>query len=443
MMKGPHLIRFGNIACFSILFGYVVSTTFYTIVNFKYYVGLDYRVNFFWLGYSQTIISYALLTVFISSVLLSAISRFEKPLHVSAYLQESVSTRSLWLIGLSAVLIMIGLINGDIGYMGTYQISERRISPFGALCYIAIPPLTAIAIGYLFSLPSALKKYRKFLVVISVFLVIALMPLGRRVLMYTIILAVFLIGPTLFESFRKKRIKMFHILGFALAILVIFGWGFRTFYAMRMSISKLAFEKRPPVIEIIPYTIDLMRDSYAMTELQEKLTDNISQRPFILSYLAGLIDAHTEKNTPFFGELRHALAMAVPSLLQPQKTRKMAPAAEDVIHPLLGLPVFDGPNTMLTAGLNDLGFIGMLLYPIAMVGLYILLSRLIVVKCPPFLYLFIVQRLIYSLLYLEESLGELIGSGLRDLAIVAFCYWAILKIPAHKFAIGRFRRSDV
>jgi len=268
-------------------------------------------------------------------------------------------------------------------------------------------------------------------------------PLGRRVLLYTITLAVILIGPILIESFRKKRIKMFHILGVVLAILVIVSWGFRTFYAMRISISKLAFEKKPAVTEIVPYTIDLMRDSYAMAELQEKLTANISQRPFILSYLAGLIEAHTEKNIPFFGELRHAFAMAVPSLLQPQKTHKMLPASENVIHPLLGLPLFDGPNTMLTAGLNDLGLIGMLLYPIAVLGLYILLSRLIVVKCSPFLYLFIVLRLMYSLLYLEDSFGALVGSGLRDLSIVALIYWVILKIPAHKFVIGRFRRSNV
>jgi len=88
MIKNRKLVRFGNIACFSILFGYVVSTAGYTIINFTYYGGLDYRVNVFGLGYSQTMISYAVLTIFMSSVLLSAISHFEKPLYPSAYLQK-------------------------------------------------------------------------------------------------------------------------------------------------------------------------------------------------------------------------------------------------------------------------------------------------------------------------------------------------------------------
>lgn len=433
MMKNAHLVRLGNIACFSILFGYAGSTAVYTITNFAHFSELDYRVNVFWLGYSQTTISYALLTVFISSVLLSAVSRFEKPLYLTGYLQESLSAQSLWLIVLSAVLIMIGFINNDIGYMGTSLISEGRISPFGALCFIAIPPLTAITIGYLLFLPDELKRYRKLLIVVSIFLTVTLIPLGRRVLMYTIITTVIVIGPLFFESFRKKKIKIFHILGVVLAILVITGWGFRSFYAMRMSIYKMTFQQTSSVTEIIPYTLELMRDSYAMAELQEKLAENISQRPFILSYLAGLIDAHTSRNTPAFGELGLALAMTVPSLLQPQKTRDLPSTSEDYIHPILGLPVFDGPNTMLTAGLNDLGLLGILIYPVMIVGVYILISRVILSNCPPFLCLFISLRLMYSLLYLEDGLGSIVGSGLRDLAIVALFYWAILKIPTNSF----------
>jgi len=244
-------------------------------------------------------------------------------------------------------------------------------------------------------------------------------------------------------NYRKRKIKIFHIIWGALAIFVLLGWGFQSFYAMRISVNKMALQNKPGVMEIVPYTIDLMSDSYAMAELHEQLIENISQRPFILSYLAGLFEAHMDKNVPVFSELWQALAMSVPSLFYPQKTDRLASESEDFTHPLLGLPVFDGPNTMLTSGLNDLGFIGILIYPIAIVGLYILIYRMIFSNCPPFLSLFILSRLMYSLLYLEESLGTSVGAGLRDLAVVSLFYWVILKIQVHKLPIARFRRTGV
>ena len=54
-----------------------------------------------------------------------------------------------------------------------------------------------------------------------------------------------------------------------------------------------------------------------------------------------------------------------------------------LLHLLLKVPVFDGPNSIITAGLSDLGVIGMGLYPIGEVGLYIILCRVISKKCPP------------------------------------------------------------
>ena len=98
MIKDPNLVRFGNMACFSILLGYAGSTGIYTILNFAYYAGFDYTINEFWLSYSQISISHALLFVFIVSVLLSAIAHFEKPLCISDYLEGSLSAQSLWLV---------------------------------------------------------------------------------------------------------------------------------------------------------------------------------------------------------------------------------------------------------------------------------------------------------------------------------------------------------
>ena len=203
----------------------------------------------------------------------------------------------------------------------------------------------------------------------------------------------------------------------------------------------IAAEEKPSVMDIAPHYFELIQESSFQAEVNEKMVTNMAERPFILSYLAGLFAAHYENSTPFFGELGHSIKTAIPSLIFSQKTEKLVPASEEFIHPLLKIPVFDGPNTIVTAGLNDLGFIGMVIYPIGIVGLYILLGRLLSKKCPPFLFAFIAVRLLYSLLYLEESLGSLVGSGLRDLVIVAIFYWMLLKAPINHFAFSRFRRS--
>lgn len=440
LMKYPNLVRFGNIACFSMLFGYVVSTAGYTVINLVFYGEVSYTQNVFGLKYFQSDVSHGLLIVIATSILLSAISHFERPLFLAYFMRIGLTMRSLWVIGVSSAIIVIGIINGDIGYMGIYSESGQRLSPLGALCYILVPPLTTITMAFLFEPSIQPRKFKKFILPVCAVLVIALIPLGRRVLMYTLMLFLILLGPNAFKGFLKSRNKTFHFIVILLSTSIILIWGFRAFYAMRITVNNMAVKEKPPIMEIVPYFVDMLQDSYALAEVHEKLIDNISERPFVLSYLAGLIAAQQKKDTPLFGELRHAIVMAIPSVLYPKKNTETAPASEEFIHQSLGLPVFDGPNTIVTAGLNDLGLMGIVIYPVGVVCTYSLLCRVIMTNCPPFLFLFIVSRLMYSLLFLEESFGALVGSGLRDLFIVALFYWILLKAPSRDFAFGRIRK---
>lgn len=437
LMRYPDLVRFGNIACFSILFGYVVSTAGYTVINLVNYGEVSYTQNVFGLKYIQSDVSYGLIILIVASILLSAISFFEKPFFLANYIRNGLTRRALWVVSLSSVIITIGIVNGDIGYMGAYSESGQKLSPLGALCCILVPPLATITMAFLFEPSIKHRKIQKVIIPVYAVLLIALIPLGRRVIMYTLMLFLILLGPNSFKDFRKSRTKLFHFIVIIISTSIILIWGVRAFYAMRITVNKMAVQEKPTIMEIVPYFVDIIQDSYALAEVNEKLIQNISDRPFVLSYLAGLIAAHNKNSTPFFGELRHAIVMAIPSIFYPNKIAKLAPASELIIHQSLGLPIFDGPNTIVTAGLNDLGFVGMVIYPIGVVSLYILLCRVIIANCPPFLFLFILLRLMYSLIYLEESLGAIVGSGLRDLLIVALFYWVMLKVPSNRFSFGR------
>jgi hypothetical protein len=440
MMKHSHLFKLGNVASFSILLGYVVSTTVHSITNTIMYGNVDYTTNFYGLNYSQTDISIALLIVLGISILLSVISRFEKQLLVMDKLQAGLSRRATWIIIFSTILVMIAFANGDISFMGVYLNEElRRISPIGALCFIMIPILATISAAVYFDSHFQFIKSRRLFLILAFILCVSLVPLGRRVLIYTLILILFLRGPHIIKKVRKRETGVFHILLILLITSVIIFYCFRVFYAFRIAVSTMAVEKKPPTMEIIPHAVDLFQSSPGQAAIHEKLVKNISYRFFILSYLAGLIAAHHEHETPFLGELKHALALAIPSFIYSKKAQ-LPPTPENFVHPSLGLPVFDGPNTIIISGLNDMGWIGMIIYPIGIVALYILLYRLVCARCPPFLSAFIVLHFLYSLLYVENSLGRWVGSGLRDLAVVSFGYWIILKLPLKQLITKRIRR---
>ena len=332
-------------------------------------------------------------------------------------------------IFLSTLLILFGLINGDLGYMGVYSITERRISPFGALCFIALPPLSIISNICVLWLPSHLGKYRKALIVTSVLLLIAIVPMGRRVLMYTLMLNLFLIGHWVKVKIKFKKRRYPYLIAGVLSVAIIFSWGFRAFFVMRLAVEKAQFRERPPIMEIIPYYAELLQDSYAQAEINERLAQNISQRPFVLSYLAGLFSIHEQKKMPWFAELHYAITMSVPSALYHRKLQVQAASSEDLVHPMLGLPVYDGPSTIITAGLNDMGILGIIIYPMTIIGLFIVVFRFIPSNWQAFIRIFILLRLLYSLLCFEVSLGELISYGLRDLFIVVLFYWILYKIP--------------
>jgi hypothetical protein len=62
--------------------------------------------------------------------------------------------------------------------------------------------------------------------------------------------------------------------------------------------------------------------------------------------------------------LFNAFITAVPEFFFPWKYHYMYGMEEDLVHPRLGLPVWDAPNTTLTAGASDFGISGIFLYPI-------------------------------------------------------------------------------
>ncbi len=137
---------------------------------------------------------------------------------------------------------------------------------------------------------------------------------------------------------------------------------------------------------------------------------------------------------PAFGaEFVYSVQMAIPSILMPGKVGAMPAAPEALVHPRYGIPVFDGPNSVLVAGFDDFGFLGALVYPLFVVLLYGAFYRSLrtFVRDQP-IRLFVLFTLLFQLLYIEQAFGSVFVS-LRNLLIVVGVAWLLARLPVARF----------
>jgi hypothetical protein len=424
-IRQPNLIRFANIMAVSLLLGYALSTTVYVGGRLLSDQNMDLTSNFFGLGYYQSDLSIALLLVYLTCIILFFLARLEKPIfnqqHRTNIFASSRSRLLIW-VGMSMVFCAFAL--GDIGYMGVQLDESLNISPFGAVTFLLAPilmPLTALS----FFEETSVNR-RILLSLTFVFFLVVLFPLGRRVLLSSFLL--------LLISFvvSEKNIQKFSLIKWTgsaftatLTILICY-LAFQFFFALRTSVDYLGQETT--FLTLLSNTFNLLQFEYS--DIEFRLADNIRERPFILSYLAAFICAQSTYPPLYGEELIYAIKIAIPSLFFPSKTLLLPGSPEEFVHPAFGFYIFDGPNTIITAGLNDFGLIGILIYPIILATIYIAIRRFLQDRLPQFIYYLVMFRLIYQIFYIEQSLAGMITVGLRDLAIITSIYYFIWKLPS-------------
>jgi len=423
--KQPNLIRFTNIMAVSLLLGYALSTTVYVGGRLLSGQNLDLTSNFFGLGYYQPDLSIALLLVYLTCIILFFLSRLEKPVFNQQLRTSTLaSSRSRTLIWIGMSMVFCAFAVGDIGYMGVQLDESFNISPFGAVTFLLAPilmPLTALC----FFEETSVRR-RILLSLTFIFFLVALFPLGRRVLLSSFLLLIisFVISGTNIPKF--SFLKWIAILFTAIFIIFIGYISFQFFFALRTAVDQLGSETY--FLTLVSNTFYLLQSEYS--DIEFRLADNIRERPFILSYLAAFISAQSTYPPLYGEEFIYAIKIAIPSLFFPSKTLLLPGSPEEFVHPAFGFYIFDGPNTIITAGLNDFGLIGVLLYPITLVAIYTAIRRFLQDRLPPFIYYLVMFRLIYQVFYIEQSLAGMITVGLRDLAIITYIYYFIWKFPS-------------
>lgn len=425
VLMRPRLIRFSSIMSLSLLLGYAAGTAMYVGGVLLTAPTLDLESNAFGLGYTQAALSVALMLVFLAAILLIFMSRLERPIFpnpegISAALAAGKADSFIW-AGL--VLLAAAFVVGDLGYMGAQADEAGNITALGAMSFFIAPVILTIAAV---STVGENKKLRYSLLIVLALYLLVLFPLGRRVLAYSLLVMVigFVSTGKLLPKFSAQRWA--GLLAGGLLFMLIGYIGFHYFYALRLTVNSVG--RDTAVFELLRESASLLFSEFDM--IQAAMSGNLVERPFILSYLASFVSAQTIYPPLWGDELVYAVKTAIPSLFFPEKKAVLPGAAEEFVHPAFGFYVFDGPNTIVTAGLNDFGLAGAILYPILLVAIYIFIRRLLQGKVPALIYCLVMLRLIYQMLYVEQSLSGMLTTGLRDLAFMGIVSYLILKLPS-------------
>jgi len=142
-----------------------------------------------------------------------------------------------------------------------------------------------------------------------------------------------------------------------------------------MRIAKWTLGDQSPLMDLMSlgYDIVINPDTYG---LDDQIADNVASRTFIIEYLALLVDRFSEFPVMLGDVMYFSFRMALPSMLDHSKWEVLQYAAEeDLVHPHINLPYWDGANSVFTAGVADFYIIGMILYPILFVCLYEIIMR--------------------------------------------------------------------
>lgn len=406
----PQKMRLSGALAVSALLGYGLGSLIYL----TYYGTTQAALYQYWapfgLFFSQEDLSQALAAVLLACAALYAMTPFERPLLAGFPLVMLNVAKAEWLAWLGLFVIAAAVWKNKIGYMGAAVNEAGHVSPLGAIAVLMAPPL----IPYMFLLITGNRSIaRRIALTVGLLLLLGTVStFGRRYLLYTFVLLA-IAWRMRYSTFTKKNVVMAAVTAiFAITFLYL---GFEFFMALRLTIWKHGTAIGVANQVQITFT-HLTNDTNSF--FQHKLARNDGTRPFILSYLAGLMGIKVA-GVPLLGkELLYSLKMAIPSVLMPDKLSVLPSSPEALVHPIYGISVFDGPNSIFTAGFNDFGIAGLIIYPIGIVFIMSISYKILrsITSDLPMLLVFSFA-LLFQLLYIEQALSQTFSS-LRDLFVL-------------------------
>lgn len=364
----PVKLRMSQFMIVGILLASCLGTIFFMLGQYT----LDAAKYQYWfhngLLYTQGGLSLALTYDFAAVIALYIVRIFEPAFDMETFLKHTYGRSAERLVLIGVLVVVAAVATGKLGLMGVLSDdSESTISPLAALCVQMLPVLLSLCFSIIINTPVAKKRhaYAGLLLI----LLLILMMVQRRALLYTFVLCGILwhlrFTITKFRDFFKEFL-------FGLIGAVIIYIGFLAFFVVRL--AKVMLKSNVGLQQQVGLAFALIQ-SGGLERMQTMLNANAGSRTMTLGYFAGLVDAPRSQLPTYGSELVLAIKLSVPSVFL--LGDKIATSPEEITHPLVGIPVFDGPNSILTSGYTDFGLVGVIAYPACAVLLSLLTYRII------------------------------------------------------------------
>lgn len=318
-----------------------------------------------------------------------------------------------WFIWGAFALVIAAFLHGSLGYMG-FSTNDGKVDVLGAAGYWVISPLFALALTKAIHSETPGKRLLHWLLFATVALM--LLPLGRRVLIYTIFVAgLFLrFDPTV--SSLKGRTKVM-IVALTLVLLSVGTFGF---LYLRFATYELGDQTHYSLAALTSEAVVVFRKrSYA--EVATVMQENAESRGFVLGYSAAVLEFSETQQISGGEGLGDAIFLVIPSALNPGKLSHLPEQEEYLVDRLYHTDYADEANTLLSAGAVDFGSFGALVYPLGIAGLTIFMLNQARRLLTPVFSVVVVLASFYALLNLETTVTSYLVL-LRDTTLYAVVF---------------------
>jgi len=351
-IKNPGEICLFDFFATSLLIAYALSSL---TTQIKIYSLMSMDVAHYF-RLSQHSLSVALASVAFASAILFLVSQlFPAKIQFSVLSKRQIKEAMIMIIlvtGAAVYCIATGLMQFQ-GILYTDS-NTHSISPLASLAYLAIPPAGILAV-FMASGNHEISRFNRWLLyALAIALWLLTFTQARRMLVY--MAGLYLIFYAFDASGRtfwvKKAVISFTVIPMAYL-------GVKLFYAFRLAVWEMPQGTNDP-FQLLHLGIEIFSNPKKY-DFDYLLTENSLERPFVLKYLSQIIEKVNFDNW-LSGEALYATFLySVPSAFIGIKRHLID---EELIHLRIGLPVIDEANTILTAGVADFGWLGLLLFPV-------------------------------------------------------------------------------
>ena len=329
------------------------------------------------------------------------------------------NNRSVVFLTLGTVILGASFAHGSTGFMGASVGEGEEIGRLGYLASLSewlSGSLLALSVCIALNIKGGFT--RTYVRLLSVLLFLMVFPLGRRVMIYAVVLT--LVGLRLGRyKVPYSPLKKVVLLSLLAAVIYFATIGF--FFLRIAGYGML----RPTLVQRISAAIRLAKEgSYA--DIKQQFSENVQKRTFILGFLGQLEGYARYMPTANGVDLQKQAQLALPSLLFPEKDLFFT--EENLANATFGTSYLDEANSVFTAGALDFGIWGVLIYPLIAALIFRLFFELIAESMPVFAACFVILASFSTVLEPENTVTSyfvIIRNGIVFGSVV----WFIMSLP--------------